>query len=284
MGRPVSRPGATSARSTEGPRRSVRRPRAALSRTRSDGRAARGRDDPESHEELESALDRSRAGAREVELAALLAGPYDDHDAIATLQAGAGGTESQDWADMLLRMYARWAERRASDRIDEIDHGEEAGIRSATFDVHGPNAYGLFSRAGVHRLVRISPSTRRSGGTRRSRPGRHPAARGPERGAGEIDPRRTYGSTCSAPSGPGGQSVNTTDPPCGSRTSRGDRRRVPERAVAAPEPRGRDADPGRPGWPRRAPPARGGDERAPGRSQRRSAPRSAPTCSPRTRW
>ena len=81
-----------------------------------------------------------------VELAALLSGPYDAHDAIATVQAGAGGTESMDWADMLLRMYTRWAERESFKvEVDEVHYGDEAGIKSATFTVHGPNAYGLLS-------------------------------------------------------------------------------------------------------------------------------------------
>src|SRR5205814_1747551 len=94
-----------------------------------------------------------------VELAALLSGRYDEADAVATINAGAGGTESQDWAEMLLRMYGRWAERERFDlELDEIHPGEEAGIKSATFVVHGPNAYGLLSaERGVHRLVRISP-------------------------------------------------------------------------------------------------------------------------------
>src|SRR5213078_3725734 len=79
--------------------------------------------------------------------------------AIATVQAGAGGTESMDWADMLLRMYTRWAEQESFKvEVDEVHYGDEAGIKSATFTVHGPNAYGLLStERGVHRLVRISP-------------------------------------------------------------------------------------------------------------------------------
>ena len=94
-----------------------------------------------------------------LELAALLSGEYDAADAIGTINAGAGGTESQDWAEMLLRMYTRWAEQEGfSLELDEIHHGEEAGIKSATFTVHGQNAYGLLSaERGVHRLVRISP-------------------------------------------------------------------------------------------------------------------------------
>ena len=94
-----------------------------------------------------------------IEVAALLGGEYDGNDAIATLHAGAGGTESQDWAEMLLRMYLRWGERERFDvELDELLPGDEAGIKSATFIVHGENAYGLLAaERGVHRLVRISP-------------------------------------------------------------------------------------------------------------------------------
>lgn len=87
------------------------------------------------------------------------AGPYDDRSAIVAIHAGAGGTESQDWAEMLLRMYVRWCERRGfhCEVIDEMP-GEEAGIKSATLEVTGSHAYGyLKSEHGVHRLVRISP-------------------------------------------------------------------------------------------------------------------------------
>jgi peptide chain release factor 2 len=88
-----------------------------------------------------------------------LSGQYDAHDAILTLYAGAGGTESQDWAQMLLRMYSRWVERQGI-KIQELDmsYGDEAGIKSATMKVSGKFAYGhLKSERGVHRLVRISP-------------------------------------------------------------------------------------------------------------------------------
>jgi peptide chain release factor 2 len=88
-----------------------------------------------------------------------LAGPDDDKNAIVSINSGAGGTESQDWAEMLLRMYVRWAERKGFDLelIDRQD-GEEAGIKNATVAVRGAYAYGLLhGEAGVHRLVRISP-------------------------------------------------------------------------------------------------------------------------------
>jgi peptide chain release factor 2 len=94
-----------------------------------------------------------------LELASLLSGEYDANDAVASIHAGAGGTESQDWADMLVRMYLRWAEGEGFEvELDEVQPGEEAGIKSATFILRGPNAYGLLSaERGVHRLVRISP-------------------------------------------------------------------------------------------------------------------------------
>lgn len=102
--------------------------------------------------ELEKAISKA-------ELSKLLSGEHDSNNAIMTIHAGAGGTEAQDWADMLLRMYLRWCERRGY-KVDMLDlmPGDEAGIKGATFMVAGPFAYGyLKSEAGVHRLVRISP-------------------------------------------------------------------------------------------------------------------------------
>jgi peptide chain release factor 2 len=93
------------------------------------------------------------------EIKKMLGGEHDRKDAIVTIHPGAGGTESQDWAEMLLRMYLRWAERRGfkTDVVDQQE-GDEAGIKSATMEVKGDYAYGLLlAEAGVHRLVRISP-------------------------------------------------------------------------------------------------------------------------------
>jgi peptide chain release factor 2 len=89
----------------------------------------------------------------------LFQGRYDAGDAVVTVHSGAGGTDSQDWAEMLLRMYLRWAQRRGFEvELQEASPGEEAGIKSATFTARGENAYGLFSaEKGVHRLVRLSP-------------------------------------------------------------------------------------------------------------------------------
>ena len=96
---------------------------------------------------------------RRMELARLLSGPHDRNNAILTIHAGAGGTEAQDWADMLLRMYLRWIERKKlKAKMLDLMPGDEAGIKGATILVQGPYAYGyLKAEAGVHRLVRISP-------------------------------------------------------------------------------------------------------------------------------
>ena len=100
-----------------------------------------------------------RANVEELKTKTLLSGENDARNAIVTIHPGAGGTESQDWAEMLLRMYLRWAERRGFEAVlNDYQAGEEAGIKSATFSVSGDYAYGLLtSEIGVHRLVRISP-------------------------------------------------------------------------------------------------------------------------------
>jgi peptide chain release factor 2 len=114
-------------------------------------------------ESIESELDEQReqfaSKLAELEEARLFSGRYDSGDAVVSVNAGAGGTDSQDWAEMLLRMEMRWAERRGFKvELVEASPGEETGIKSATFIVHGEDAYGLFSaEKGVHRLVRISP-------------------------------------------------------------------------------------------------------------------------------
>jgi peptide chain release factor 2 len=116
-------------------------------------------DDAELSRELASKIDSLEEQLDHIELANLLSGEYDSHDAIASLHAGAGGVDSQDWTEMLLRMYLRWAEREGLEvELDEVLPGEEAGIKSATFTLKGTNAYGLLSaERGVHRLVRQSP-------------------------------------------------------------------------------------------------------------------------------
>jgi peptide chain release factor 2 len=109
--------------------------------------------------DLKQAVDALQAALDERELELMLTGPHDASNAILTIHPGAGGTESQDWAEMLYRMYLRWAEKRGY-RIEALDYqkGEEAGIKSATLLIKGKDAYGfLQAESGVHRLVRISP-------------------------------------------------------------------------------------------------------------------------------
>jgi peptide chain release factor 2 len=159
-------------------------------------------------EEQRASIEGRLAGLEE---ARLFSGRYDGGDAVVTVNAGAGGTDSQDWAEMLLRMLMRWAERRGMKvELKEASPGEEAGIKSATFIARGENAYGLFSaEKGVHRLVRISPFDAQSR--------RHTAFAGVEVAPlveddveVEIDPEDLQIDTYRA-SGAGGQHVNKTD-------------------------------------------------------------------------
>jgi len=110
-------------------------------------------------QELQREIQNLKDELESLEIEHLLSGPMDKNNAILTIHPGAGGTESQDWAQMLMRMYLRWAERhKFATQIIDLQTGEEAGIKSATITVTGPYAYGyLKSEAGVHRLVRISP-------------------------------------------------------------------------------------------------------------------------------
>ncbi len=109
--------------------------------------------------ELQRDLEQLDQDLHKQEFLLSLSGPYDAYDAIVSIYAGAGGTESQDWAEMLLRMYLRWAEQRGFEtELLENMPGDEAGIKSVTFSVSGEYAYGyLTGEAGVHRLVRLSP-------------------------------------------------------------------------------------------------------------------------------
>ncbi len=169
--------------------------------------------DAELAAELDEAVAVLEADLEKLELAALLSGPYDGHDAIATVQAGAGGTESMDWADMLLRMYLRWAEREGfKAEVDETHYGEEAGIKSATFTIGGTNAYGLLStERGVHRLVRISPfDAQKRRHTSFASLDVIPALEEAEAEEVEIDEQDLRIDVYRS-SGPGGQGVNTTD-------------------------------------------------------------------------
>ena len=109
--------------------------------------------------ELETTLAEMLAQIDEIEIGAFLTGRFDPNNAIFSIQAGAGGTESNDWADMLFRMYSRWAERRGfTIEVQDVQEGDQAGISKATILIKGLNAYGYAkAERGVHRLVRISP-------------------------------------------------------------------------------------------------------------------------------
>jgi peptide chain release factor 2 len=122
--------------------------------------------DKDSIQELEDLIENLGKEVDEAEIEILLSGQTDANNAICSVQSGAGGTDAQDWAEMLLRMYIRWAENKGF-KVEILDEqaGSEAGLKSATFRVEGEYAYGLLaSEAGVHRLVRISPFN--SGGSR----------------------------------------------------------------------------------------------------------------------
>ncbi|MHB1969387.1 MAG: peptide chain release factor 2 [Acidimicrobiales bacterium] len=118
-----------------------------------------GESDESLAEELSASVGALEADLSALETQSLLSGPYDENDAIVDLHAGAGGTDAQDWTEMLVRMYTRWAERHGYQvEVDEATEGQEAGLLSATFIVKGRFAYGwLSAERGVHRLVRISP-------------------------------------------------------------------------------------------------------------------------------
>jgi peptide chain release factor 2 len=121
--------------------------------------AEEGSRDAALEQQLEREADEIGGQLESLELQSLMRGPDDARDALLTIHPGAGGTESQDWAEMLLRMYLRWAERRGF-RVEVLDllEGEEAGIKSAEVEIRGAHAYGLLkAEKGVHRLVRISP-------------------------------------------------------------------------------------------------------------------------------
>ncbi|EHN11400.1 Peptide chain release factor 2 [Patulibacter medicamentivorans] len=176
-----------------------------------DGLLELAEDDDELGVELVEQLDSVERRLADLEEERLFTGPYDSGDALITVNAGAGGTDAQDWAEMVLRMEMRWAERRGF-KVDllEASAGEQAGIKSATFRVEGDHAYGLYgAERGVHRLVRISPYD--SQGRRQTAfAGLEVAPVVEEVGDIEIKDEDLRVDTYRA-SGAGGQHVNKTD-------------------------------------------------------------------------
>jgi peptide chain release factor 2 len=173
---------------------------------------AREEDDEATAAEVAEGLAGLERAFAELETRVLLSGEHDSRDAVVTVHAGAGGTDSQDWAQMLERMLLRWAERHGY-KVDVHDEqeGEEAGIRSATFTVHGPRAYGLLhAERGVHRLVRISPFDAQN----RRHTGFASVDVVPildDLDAEVVIPDEDLRVDVFRSSGPGGQGVNTTD-------------------------------------------------------------------------
>jgi peptide chain release factor 2 len=120
---------------------------------------AQAEDDASLRDEISAELRAADQDLEQLELGLMLSGRYDDGDSFISIQAGMGGTDAQDWAEMLLRMYSRWAEAKGYQvQILDQSDGDEAGIKSATLEVRGPYAYGhARAEAGVHRLIRLSP-------------------------------------------------------------------------------------------------------------------------------
>jgi len=167
--------------------------------------------EPDLAGDAEAAIASVEARLSELEEQRLFTGDYDGGDALVTVNAGAGGTDAQDWAEMVLRMEMRWAERRGFKvELLEVSPGEEAGVKSATFRASGENAYGLYSaEKGVHRLVRLSPfdsANRRQ----TSFAGVEVAPVVEEAGDVDIEDDDLQVDTYRA-SGAGGQHVNKTD-------------------------------------------------------------------------
>jgi peptide chain release factor 2 len=168
-------------------------------------------EDPDLVGEVDEQLRTIEQHLAELEEERLFAGKYDAGDALVTINAGAGGTDAQDWAEMVLRMHMRWAEKRGFKvELLEVSAGEEAGIKSATFRASGPNAYGLYSaEKGVHRLVRLSPFDAQHR-RQTSFAGLEVAPVVEDAGAVEVDEDDLQVDTYRA-SGAGGQHVNKTD-------------------------------------------------------------------------
>ena len=176
-----------------------------------DSLAEMAAEDASLQDEVEEQIASVESRLATLEEQRLFSGPYDAGDALVTVNAGAGGTDAQDWAEMVLRMEMRWAEGRGfAVELLEVGEGEEAGIKSATFRASGENAYGLFgAERGVHRLVRLSPfdSAHRR---QTSFAGLEVAPVVPDTGEVEINEDDLQVDTYRA-SGAGGQHVNKTD-------------------------------------------------------------------------
>jgi peptide chain release factor 2 len=169
-------------------------------------------DDASSAAEVEAGLAEIRTELDRLEVVTMLSGEHDDADAIVSIHAGEGGVDAMDWAQMLQRMYLRWAENRGFEtEVFDLSYGEEAGLKSTTFEVRGPDAYGFLNvEHGVHRLVRISPfdsQSRRQ--TSFALVDVVPVL--PELDEEIEIPDEDLRVDVYRSSGPGGQSVNTTD-------------------------------------------------------------------------
>jgi peptide chain release factor 2 len=161
--------------------------------------------------EADAELVSLRADVEAMEVRTLLSGEYDEREALVTIRSGAGGVDAADWAEMLMRMYVRWAEQhKYGVEVFDISYAEEAGIKSATFAVHAPFAYGTLSvEQGTHRLVRISPFDNQS---RRQTSFAEVEVLPVVETTDHIDiPEGDVRVDVYRSSGPGGQSVNTTD-------------------------------------------------------------------------
>lgn len=173
-------------------------------------------EDPESAKEATEMADEERAELRaeieSLEVTTMLSGEYDQREAVVNIRSGAGGVDAADWAEMLMRMYTRWAEK-SDHKVDiyDISYAEEAGIKSATFVVHGEYMYGTLSvEQGAHRLVRLSPFG--SGGDKRQTSFAEVEVLPVVEQTDHIDiPDADVRVDVYRSSGPGGQSVNTTD-------------------------------------------------------------------------
>ncbi|MBV9830211.1 MAG: peptide chain release factor 2, partial [Marmoricola sp.] len=167
--------------------------------------------DADSMAEAETELGRLHKLVEQLEVRTLLSGEYDEREALVTIRSGAGGVDAADFAEMLMRMYTRWAERNKYPvEVFDTSYAEEAGLKSATFAVHAPYAYGTLSvEAGTHRLVRISPFDNQ--GRRQTSFAAVEVVPVLEQ-TDEIDiPEEEVRVDVYRSSGPGGQSVNTTD-------------------------------------------------------------------------